>query len=125
MSATAVDHRLAPHDEELLRLCATNLLEIVPELGVAMARHIHTQLPELGGLDDAPALDATRRSCEGNMREMFIMLRAGLPATAHETPSDALEYVRFMRARGVGLAAVLRAYQLGVSMFQPIVAQAF
>jgi phospholipid/cholesterol/gamma-HCH transport system ATP-binding protein len=116
---------LAPHDEELVKLCSTNLLEIVPELGVAMARHIHEEVPELGGVDDAVSLESTRKSCVANMREMLTMLRAGLPATAHETPSDALEYVRFMQTRGVGMTSVLRAYQLGVSMFSPVVAQEF
>ncbi|MEA2272626.1 MAG: hypothetical protein QOI98_1334, partial [Solirubrobacteraceae bacterium] len=29
---------LGSHDEEVLKLCATNLLELVPELGVSMAR---------------------------------------------------------------------------------------
>ena len=85
-----------------------------------MARHIHEQLPEMGGVEDDAALDATRLSCEGNLREIFIMLRAGLPATAHQTPSDALEYVRFLRARGVGLGTVLRCYHLGVSMLHPV-----
>jgi phospholipid/cholesterol/gamma-HCH transport system ATP-binding protein len=124
-TAVAAPHGLAPHDEELVRLCSTNLLEIVPEFGVAMAHHIHTQVPELGGLDDEEALDATRRSCESNMREILIMLRAGLPATAHETPSDAIDYARFMQARSVGFLSVLSAYQFGVSMFTPVVGQEF
>ena len=114
-----------PHDEELVRLCATNLLELVPPLAQAMGRHIHGQIPELGGVDDTAAVDATRKSCEANMREMCVMLRAGLPAAAHETPTDALQYVRFMRSRGVGYTAVLGAYQLGVAMFQPIAAAEF
>jgi phospholipid/cholesterol/gamma-HCH transport system ATP-binding protein len=122
-TTTASPLGLSPHDEEVLKLSATNLLEIVPELGVAMARHLHEAGPELG--DDEEALEATRLSCVANMREMCVMLRAGLPATAHETPTDALEYVRFMRGRGVGLAAVLRAYQRGVSMFGPVAAHEF
>ncbi|MCW3064765.1 MAG: transporter ATP-binding protein [Solirubrobacterales bacterium] len=116
---------LSSHDEELIRLCATNLLEIVPQLAVAMARHIHEQLPEIGALDDEPAVDATRASCESNIREICTMLRAGLPASANETPSDALEYVRFMRSRGVGFAPVLRAYEYGVSMLGPVAAAEF
>jgi phospholipid/cholesterol/gamma-HCH transport system ATP-binding protein len=116
---------LSPQDEECVKLCATNLLEVVSALGVAMARHIHEQLPEMGTVDDAAAVEATRLSCVANMREMTVMLRAGLPATAHETPTDALEYVRFMRGRGVGLSSVLKAYQHGVSMFGAVVANEF
>ena len=124
-ATTAGSLGLAPRDEEILKLCATNLLETVPRLGVAVALHIHEQLPELGGLDDAEVVEATRRSCAANLREVFVMLRAGLPATAHETPTDALEYVRFMRGRGVGLDSVLRCYQHGASMFLAVVASEF
>jgi phospholipid/cholesterol/gamma-HCH transport system ATP-binding protein len=116
---------LSQRDEELVKLCATNLLEVVPDMAVAMARHLHTQLPELGALDDEEAVESTRASCEANMREMCIMLRAGIPATAHETPTDALEYARFMSSRGVGYTAILRAYQSGVSMFQPVAGTEF
>jgi phospholipid/cholesterol/gamma-HCH transport system ATP-binding protein len=114
---------LSEHDEELVKLCATNLLEDVPELGVAVACHIHDQAPEIGG--DPAAIEATRRSCVANLRELCIMLRAGLPATAHETPTEALEYARFMRGRGVGLPAIHRCYQLGVSMFSAVAAGEF
>src|SRR5207244_7117096 len=85
----------------------------------------HEESRALGGVDDDDAVEATRRSCEANMREMFSMLRAGLPASAHETPADALDYARFMRRRGVGLAAVLRAYEIALVMFQPVVAAEF
>jgi phospholipid/cholesterol/gamma-HCH transport system ATP-binding protein len=124
-SASATTPELTPREEELVRLCATNLLEIVPDLAVAMGEHIHKELPAMGDPGDREAVDATRRSCEANMREMCVMLRAGLPASTHETPSDALEYVRFMRGRGVGYAPVLKAYQLGVSMFQPVAGTEF
>jgi phospholipid/cholesterol/gamma-HCH transport system ATP-binding protein len=116
---------LSSSDEELIRVCATNLLELVEPLAVAMARHIHTELPEMGALDDELAIEATRASCEANMREMCVMLRSGIPASAHETPADALEYVRFMRTRGVGFAPVLRAYEYGVSMFGPVAGAEF
>jgi phospholipid/cholesterol/gamma-HCH transport system ATP-binding protein len=116
---------LSQRDEELVKLCATNLLEISHDFAIAMARHLHEQRPELGALDDEQAIEATRASCEANIREMFIMLRSGIPATAHETPTDALEYARFMSGRGVGYKTVLGAYQDGVSMFQPVVGAEF
>jgi phospholipid/cholesterol/gamma-HCH transport system ATP-binding protein len=114
---------LASDEEELVKASATTLMEVVDELAVGMARHIHEELPALGTDDEA--VEATRASCEANVREMLTMLRAGLPATAHETPSDALTYVRFMRGRGVALITVLRAYELGVSMFQPVAGEEF
>ncbi len=61
---------LSQRDEELVKLCATNLLEVVSDFAVAMARHIHEQASELGSLDDEDAVEATRASCESNMREI-------------------------------------------------------
>jgi hypothetical protein len=115
---------LAPEDAELIREAAGKLLEITPEIGVAMARHVHEQVPELGGTD-GDALETTRASCEGNVREILSMQRAGLPATAHETPAGAHEYAIFMRRTGVGLQSALRGYLLGVAFFQPIVQHEF
>src|SRR5689334_12287560 len=106
---------LAPEEAQLIADAAGTLLEITPELAVAMAQHLHGEVPEIGGLGDADAVEATRASCEGNVREILIMQRAGLPATAHETPAGAREYAVFMRRKGVGLQSVLRAYLLGVA----------
>jgi phospholipid/cholesterol/gamma-HCH transport system ATP-binding protein len=111
----------SPEADRLVKRVAANLLEVTDDLSVAMARHIHEQVPDLGDVTDAPALEATRKSCEANIREVLVMLRSGIPATAHETPSDALDYARFFRPRGVGFASLVRAYQHGVSMFGPVV----
>jgi hypothetical protein len=116
---------LSADEQELVRVCSTSLLEIVPEFAVDMARHIHEQVPELGGVSDTTALEATRKSCEANLREIFSMLRAALPASAQETPADALDYARLMRRRGVGLGALLRAYTFGLAMLQPVVVREF
>ena len=117
--------RLSADEHELVRVCSTSLLEIVPAFAVDMARHIHEQVPELGGVGDTTALEATRKSCEANVREILSMLRAALPVTAQETPADALDYARLMRRRGVGLGALLRAYEYGLAMFQPVVVREF
>jgi phospholipid/cholesterol/gamma-HCH transport system ATP-binding protein len=74
----------------------------------------------LGGLDDAEAFEATRRNTVGNMREIFSMLRAGLPATAHETPVHALEHARFLRSRGTGYSAMVASYEYGLAMFRAV-----
>jgi phospholipid/cholesterol/gamma-HCH transport system ATP-binding protein len=107
---------------ELLRRAATNLLALTDELSQAMARHIHEQVPELGDVSDPAAVEATFRSSQSNIRELCVMLRAGIPATAHETPSDALDYARVFRARGVGFTSLARGYEHGVSMFVPVIA---
>jgi phospholipid/cholesterol/gamma-HCH transport system ATP-binding protein len=112
----------SPQADELVKRAATNLLEVAEELSGTMARHLHERVPELGGIDDAAALNATYCSCLANIRELCVMLRAGIPPTAHETPTDALDYARFFHSRGVGFVSLTRAYELGVSMFGPVVA---
>lgn len=100
---------------------AGQLLDVLDELAGAMARHIHEELPELGALDDPEAVEATRTSCHANLREIFCMVRGGVSAEAFIAPFAALDYARFMRHRGVGLASVLAAYKHGVGMFRAVV----
>jgi phospholipid/cholesterol/gamma-HCH transport system ATP-binding protein len=99
---------------------ATNVLEYADPLAEAMAKHLHEHVIELGGFADAAGLEQTRLSCWVNIWEILVMLRAGIPATAHETPADALDYARFLQRRGVGFTSVVRAYQLGVAMLGPV-----
>jgi hypothetical protein len=101
-----------------LREISSIFLHVVRPFSEAMARHIHEQEPDLGSLDNHEALEATRKSAEGNMREIFSMLRAGLPATAHHTPVEALEHLRYFRSVGVGFQPIIHAYQYGVAMFR-------
>ena len=49
------------------------------------------------------------------------MARAGLgDPRSVETSPEALEHMRFLRDRGVGLKQILRFYQIGFSMFEPV-----
>ncbi|MGI8864903.1 MAG: ABC transporter ATP-binding protein [Solirubrobacteraceae bacterium] len=113
---------LSSQDSDFLRGMATLFIDVLEPFGIAMARHLHQQEPALGREGDADALEATRASCDGNMREIFGMLRAGLPPAAQETPIQALEYARFLRRRGAGYDAVTAAYQYGVAMFRDVLA---
>jgi len=110
--------QLPAADAEFVRAAATLFIDVLQPFGVAMARHIHDEVAELHS--DPEVVEATRTSCESNMREIFSMLRAGLPPSAFVTPSDALAYARFLRRRGVGFAAVNEAYQYGVAMFRVV-----
>jgi hypothetical protein len=59
------------------------------------------------------------------MYELLCITRAGLSDPAIiETSPEALEHVRFLKARGVGMGAVLRFYHIGISMFEPLMAHA-
>jgi phospholipid/cholesterol/gamma-HCH transport system ATP-binding protein len=113
---------LPAEDAEFLRTMATLFIDVLKPFGVAMARHLHQEEPKLGREDDDEAVEATRASCASNMREIFSMLRAGLPPASQETPIQALEYARFQRHRGAGYDEVTASYQYGVAMFRDVLA---
>ncbi|MHB8691280.1 MAG: ATP-binding cassette domain-containing protein [Solirubrobacteraceae bacterium] len=107
-------------EQRVVRELASLFIDVLNPFGVAMARHIHEQEPSLKNLSDDEAVDATRASCVGNMREIFSMLRAGLPAETQQTPPQALEYARYLRRRGAGYETVTGGYQYGVAMFRDV-----
>jgi hypothetical protein len=114
---------LRDEDVELIRSLATLFIDVVRPFSDAMAIHIHEQVPALGGVEDKDSLEATRASCEGNLREIFSMIRADLSASAHETPVQALKYARFLRTRGWGYDTIIGGYQYGVAMFRFLLAE--
>src|SRR3954454_25162603 len=75
---------LPDRDAEFIQSMATLFIDVLKPFGAAMARHIHAEVRPLP--DDEDAIEATRASCESNMREIFSMLRAGLPADASGAP---------------------------------------
>src|SRR5262245_14339044 len=75
--------QLGSADGELIRALATLFIDVLKPFGEAMSRHIHGEVAGLG--DDDQAREATRISCESNIREIFSMLRSGIPATAFVT----------------------------------------
>jgi hypothetical protein len=113
---------VSARDAELIRLVATNVWESVDDFSVVFARTLHERIPELGGPDDATAAEVTRRSSIGSMHEFLSIMRAGIFApTAIETATEALEHVRYLKARGIGLGLALRWYHVGIAMFEPMV----
>ena len=111
---------LAQEDAEFVRGFATLFIDVLEPFAVAMARHIHEQVPQLGGVEDQESLEATRVSCEANVREILSMLRADLPPDSVETPWQALEYARFLHKRDVGFEVFTTAYQYGVAIFRDV-----
>lgn len=118
--AQALPGTLTQDDVELLRGLAAMFTDIVGPFGVACARHVHDQIPELP--QDDETVESSRAAAEGNPREMLSMLRAGLPSTAQETPVEALAHTRFLQGRGVGLTTIVAIYQYGFTMFRDILA---
>jgi hypothetical protein len=110
-------------DRALLRSAATQMFEVVPAFAPVFTRHLLRQVPELGSVDDPVAFDATQRSALGSMYELLCITRAGLsdPGVI-ETSPEALEHARFLKGRDVGMGLVLRFYQIGISMFEPLMA---
>jgi hypothetical protein len=123
-SPTAVGARTTG-EHDLLHRVATQMFEVVPDFAPVFTRQLLTQVPELGSLDDPEAVEATRRSALGSMYELLCITRAGLSdPSIIETSPEALEHVRYLHARGVGMSTVLRFYHIGISMFEPLMADA-
>jgi hypothetical protein len=117
---------LSAEDMELIRRAATNAWDVVDDFSVVFKRTIHERLPELGGQDDDAAVEATRRSSVGSMHEFLSIMRAGIFAPAAiETSPEALEHVRFLQSRGIGLSLAVRWYYIGIAMFEPVVLDQF
>jgi hypothetical protein len=117
---------LSPSDMGLIKTVATNVWELVGDFSVDFASELHKRVPELGRPDDTVAVDWTRRSSLGSMHEFLSIMRAGIFApSAIETSPEALEHVRYLQSRGIGLAIALRFYHVGIAMFEPIVVAEF
>jgi hypothetical protein len=108
----------------LMQRAATQMFEVVPDFAPVFTRQLLTQVPELGSIEDPIAVEATRKSALGSMYELLCITRAGLSdPRIIETSPEALEHARFLKGRGVGMASVLRFYQIGISMFEPLMGQ--
>jgi len=60
------------------------------------------------------------------MHEFLTIMRAAIFAPqAIETSPEALEHVRFLQSRGIGLALAVRWYNLSIAMFEPVVVAEF
>jgi hypothetical protein len=108
---------------EFMYRAATRMFDVVPDFAPVFATHLLTKVPELGSVNDQQAVEFTRRSALGSMYELLCMTRAGLnDPTLTETSPEALEHVRYLRAQGAGFKTVVRFYQIGISMFEPLMA---
>jgi hypothetical protein len=118
--------QISAADFDLIRRTATNVWEVVEDFSVVFAQTIHERVPELGSPEDEVAAEWTRVSSAGSMHEFLSIMRAGIFAPmAIETAPEALEHVRFLQGRGIGLAIALRFYHIGVAMFEPVVIDQF
>jgi hypothetical protein len=112
-------------DAELLHRVATQMFEVVPDFAPVFTRQLLKQVPELGSADDSAAFEATQKSALGSMYELLCITRAGLTdPRVIETSPEALEHLRFLQARGVGMNTLLRFYHVGNAMFEPLMAHA-
>jgi hypothetical protein len=117
---------VSARDVELIRLVATNVWECVEDFSVVFAKTLHERIPELGAPEDTTAAEVTRRSSIGSMHEFLSIMRAGIFApNAIETATEALEHVRYLQSRGIGLGLAVRWYHVGIAMFEPMVIDQF
>ncbi len=106
---------------ELISRVTERVFDIVEDFAPVVARQMMKRVPALGSPDDRVAFEETRRSALGSMYELLCITRAGLtdPGVI-ETSPEALEHIRFLQARGVGMSAVLGFYHIGFAMFEPL-----
>jgi hypothetical protein len=93
----------------------TAVLSLLPpdELGEAMADELLAQMPEMQRSTDADFRTTLVRSCASNVAAAFEVLLGGGPRAPVTPPADAIAFAHELVHRGVGLAALLRAYRLG------------
>jgi hypothetical protein len=106
---------------QLLEGVTTAMFDIVEECSYVIARQMIKRVPDLGPAEDEVAFEATRNSALGSMYELLCITRAGLsdPGVI-ETSPEALEHLRFLKARGVGMGSVIGFYKIGFAMFEPL-----
>lgn len=83
------------------------------ELGEAMADELLALMPEIQRSTDADFRTTLVRSCASNVAAAFAVLLGGDPGAPVTPPADAIAFAHELVHRGVGLAALLRAYRLG------------
>jgi hypothetical protein len=102
-----------------IREVATLLLDVLPAIADAMCEHILATVPGLKDTDELRR--ATRIGCEANVREILVMQRAQLPASAFATQVDAGRFARFLQSRGIGVTPTVDAYKHGLAFFHRVV----
>ena len=83
------------------------------EVGEAMADELLAQMPEMQRSTDADFRTTLIRSCASNVASAFEVLLGGDAEAPITPPPDAIAFAHELVHRGVGLAALLRAYRLG------------
>ena len=83
------------------------------ELGEAMADELLAAMPEIQRSTDPDFRTTLIRSCASNVEAAFAVLLGGDPRQPPDPPADAIAFAHELVHRGVGLAALLRAYRLG------------
>lgn len=111
--------QLTHEDQALVWSTATLLLDVVPAFSKAVTRCIYDELPKLPRDDELYA--ALEGVALAGPRELLTTLRAGMPASAHETPVEMLAHARFLSTRGVGVRSLMDVYRVGFPMFRNIV----
>ncbi len=105
--------RIAPAVRDL----AARTLPDSPQLAIELADHLFAAIPELGERDDGDLREETRASCEANLAQVLRLLALGAGPEALVVPVEAADWARGLVRRGIGLAALLRAYRLGHGWF--------
>jgi DNA-binding PucR family transcriptional regulator len=100
-----------------VRDLAAGTLADSARLAAELTAHLFAAIPELGARDDGELRDETRASCDANLAQVLRLLALGAGPDALVVPAEAADWARGLVRRGIGLAALLRAYRLGHGWF--------
>lgn len=95
----------------LVERVAASLHERVGDLSNSMRERLSTRIEELE--NGGAIFELLYASIEGNVENIFHLLRHDIAVDNVEPPSAAYEYARRLAQRGVPVSALVRAYRLG------------
>jgi DNA-binding PucR family transcriptional regulator len=96
-----------------VRETAEELLPTTRELARGMAKHLSSEIPEIGEIEDDEFRAELRASSEANIGQVLRMLAHGARIDDITVPHEALDFLRGNVRRGLPLAVLLRSYRLG------------
>ena len=94
---------------------AKSLLADLDAVATEINKRAITQEPRLVELDDPSWMEAVWHSTHGNIGALLSMLAFGVPGTATQPSTGALELYERMADRDDGLTIILRGYRIGIA----------
>ncbi|WP_229053900.1 CdaR family transcriptional regulator [Aeromicrobium sp. Leaf350] len=105
------DGPLQTRAEALIADLGAHMAGQITVLTTTLHEHMATRIAPLQG--DEQLLRLLEASIESNIESLVHLLRYDIPVAESHAPAAAREYARRLAQRGIGVAALIRAYRLG------------